>query len=252
MPRVIPSSRPRKKKKRKSSSLASHLDEDLSKVRLAILGSASARKILIRDPKKSVATAVAKSRLTDKGWGSLSQRDSPRILFESSPRTASGRVIIPRGVIGEEPKDTSPTVHVVLKSLHPKDLKTISKDRDVPESLQKLQENDRSEEFRKERLISPYQDSSGGGGRAISSSGGRPCSASVLCGPPLRHALPLLRLSLIHRGGLNRAVASGGGQRCHHTHCQGHERWPLEANGHSQYRAPARGASLVPAMYRGY
>lgn len=105
------------------------------KVRLAILGSASARKILIRDPKKSVATAVLRSpRLTDKEIGFFAAQkglaeDIIRMIAKNREWT---RHYSTKVSLVKNPKTPPQQSMWFLKSLHPKDLKQISKDRDVP------------------------------------------------------------------------------------------------------------------------
>jgi hypothetical protein len=105
------------------------------KARLAILGSASARKILIRDPKKSVCMAVLRSpRLTDKEvsfFASQKGLSEDVIRFIAKNREWTRHYSTKVSLV-KNPKTPPQQSMWFLKSLHPKDLKHISKDRDVP------------------------------------------------------------------------------------------------------------------------
>jgi len=105
------------------------------KVRLAILGNAAARKILIRDPKKAVCLAVLRSpRLTDKEIAFFATQkalseDVIRIIAKNREWT---RHYSTKVALVKNPKTPPQQSMWFLKSLHAADLKTLAKDRDVP------------------------------------------------------------------------------------------------------------------------
>lgn len=110
------------------------------KVRLAILGNASARKILIRDPKRSISMAVLRSpRLSDKEVAFFATQ---KVLGEEVIRAIAKnrewtRFYSTKVALVRNPKTPPQQSLWFLKSMHASDLKSLAKDRDVPGIVQK-------------------------------------------------------------------------------------------------------------------
>ena len=110
------------------------------KVRLAILGNASARKILIRDPKKAVSMAVLRSpRLTDKevSYFATQKSISEDVIRMIAKNREWTRHYSTKVALVKNPKTPPQQSMWFLKSLHLADLKSLARDRDVPGVIMK-------------------------------------------------------------------------------------------------------------------
>ena len=110
------------------------------KVRLAILGNASARKILIRDPKKVVSMAVLRSpRLTDKevAYFATQKSLSEEVIRMIAKNREWTRHYSTKVALVKNPKTPTQQSMWFLKSLHLADLKALARDRDVPGVIMK-------------------------------------------------------------------------------------------------------------------
>jgi hypothetical protein len=105
------------------------------KVRLAMLGDVNARKLLIRDPKKTISTAVLKSpRLTDKEIATYAKN---KALHEDIIRTIAKKRKWTRNyatklALLHNPKCPPNMALTFLKSLRKKDILAISRAKGVP------------------------------------------------------------------------------------------------------------------------
>jgi hypothetical protein len=110
------------------------------KVRLALTGNASARRYLIRDPKRVVSSAVLRSPgISDKEVHSFSgQKSLPEdvIRYIAMNREWTRHYQVKMNLI-KNPKTPPQQSMWFIKSLLPSDLKAIVKDRDVPGVVKK-------------------------------------------------------------------------------------------------------------------
>lgn len=104
------------------------------KIRLALVGDANARKLLIRDPKKMVSLAVLKSpRLTDGEVRMFAQNKAlaEEILTQICRNRSWTRDYGIRKSLVLNPKTPMPLSMGFLRTLNAKDIKEVSKSRDV-------------------------------------------------------------------------------------------------------------------------
>ena len=104
------------------------------KIRLSLVGDANARKLLIRDPKKMVALAVLKSpRLTDGEVRMFAQNKAlaEEILTQICRNRTWTRDYGIRKALVLNPKTPMPLAMGFLRTLVAKDIKEVSKSRDV-------------------------------------------------------------------------------------------------------------------------
>jgi hypothetical protein len=111
------------------------------KVRLALVGDANSRKLLIRDPKKMVALAVLKSpRLTD---GEIrifaaNKNISEDVITQIARRRAWTRDYGIRKALLKNPKTPIGFALSFLRSMSKRDIKTFSKSREVPAAIARM------------------------------------------------------------------------------------------------------------------
>ena len=126
------------------------------KVRLALVGDANARKILIRDPKKMIALAVLKSpRLTDgeiRGFAS-NKNLAEEVVTQICRRRSWTRDYAIRRALTKNPKTPIGQALGFLRSLNKRDIKAFSKSREVPAAIARMasQMIIKEEEKRKKR-----------------------------------------------------------------------------------------------------
>ena len=110
------------------------------KVRLALTGNASARRYLVRDPKRVVSSAVLRAPgLTDKEIVSFSgQKALPEDVIRTiaQNREWTRHYQVKMNLI-RNPKTPPQQSMWFIKSLLPSDLKSVAKDRDVPGVVKK-------------------------------------------------------------------------------------------------------------------
>jgi hypothetical protein len=110
------------------------------KVRMALTGNASARKLLIRDPKRMVNAAVLKNpRLTDQEvmyFANQKSLSDEVIRVIAKNREWTRRYGLKLALI-KNPKTPTQLSMWFIKSVFPKDLQAIAKDKDVPGFIQK-------------------------------------------------------------------------------------------------------------------
>ena len=108
------------------------------RIRLALIGAGAARAALVKDSNKLVATAVLRNPgLTDKEIVVMAKSKSVSqdvILIIASSREWSRNYQVQAGLVNN-PKTPPHLAMRYLKSLMPKDLKAVSKSRDVPNSV---------------------------------------------------------------------------------------------------------------------
>ena len=114
------------------------------KVRLALMGDAAARKMLIRDPKKTVAQSVLGSpRLTTKEIASYANDkalDGELIRKIANNREWTKNYTVIHGLI-QNPKCPPNKTMVFIKSLRRKDLQILANKRDVPGPVRRTAKN---------------------------------------------------------------------------------------------------------------
>jgi len=121
------------------------------KVRLALTGNASARKLLVRDPKRIVNAAVLKNpRLTDQEVMYFANQKSlsDEVIRTIAKNREWTRLYGLKLALIRNPKTPTQMSMWFIKSVFPKDLQNIAKDKDVPGFIQKtarrmLQQKDR-------------------------------------------------------------------------------------------------------------
>ena len=104
------------------------------KIRLALVGDAGARKLLVRDPKKNVALAVLKSpRLTESEVKSFASNKSlaEEVIGQIARRRSWTREYSIRLALILNPKTPLPFAMGFLRTMNKRDMKMISKNRDV-------------------------------------------------------------------------------------------------------------------------
>jgi hypothetical protein len=129
--------------KKESRNLATLIGEMsvAQKVRLALVGDANARKILIRDPKKMIALAVLKSpRLTD---GEIrvfatNKNLAEEVITQICRRRAWTRDYAIRRALAKNPKTPVGLALAFLRSLNKRDIKSFSKSREVPATIARM------------------------------------------------------------------------------------------------------------------
>ena len=110
------------------------------KVRLALTGNASARKLLIRDPKRIVNAAVLKNpRLTDQEVMYFANQKSlsDEVIRTIAKNREWTRLYGLKLALIKNPKTPTQMSMWFIKSVFPKDLQNIAKDKDVPGFIQK-------------------------------------------------------------------------------------------------------------------
>jgi len=114
------------------------------KVRLALMGDAAARKMLIRDPKKTVAQSVLGSpRLTTKeiaGYAHDKALDGELIRKIANNREWTKNYTVIHGLV-QNPKCPPNKTMVFIKSLRRKDLQILANKRDVPGPVRRTAKN---------------------------------------------------------------------------------------------------------------
>ncbi len=111
------------------------------KVRLALVGDANSRKLLIRDPKKMVALAVLKSpRLTDGEIRIFASNKnlSEDVITQIARRRAWTRDYGIRKALLKNPKTPIGFALTFLRSMNKRDIKTFSKSREVPAAIARM------------------------------------------------------------------------------------------------------------------
>jgi hypothetical protein len=111
------------------------------KLRLAIVGNAAARRLLIRDPRKQVCMAVlGNPRMTEKEVATFAAQksideDVVRAIARNRDWT---RLYSTRLSLVRNPKTPANTAISFIATLHDKDLKQLSKDKEIPGYVQKF------------------------------------------------------------------------------------------------------------------
>lgn len=111
------------------------------KIRLALVGDATARKLLVRDPKKMVSSAVLKSpRLTDGEIKNFAMNKSlgDDIIKEIARNKKWLRDYAIRKAIVMNPKTPLSISMTLLRTLSVKDIKTVSKSREVTGAVARM------------------------------------------------------------------------------------------------------------------
>ncbi len=105
------------------------------KTRMALMGNASARAMLIRDPKRTVAMAVLRSPgLTDKEVASFAQNKSLAddvIRYIATKRDWTRNYAVRRSLVAN-PKCPPAAAQQLLSSLRSADLRSLTRDKEVP------------------------------------------------------------------------------------------------------------------------